>query len=46
MLLRSGKVRREWPTCRLVLHDADAIHCKHCGTTPHIKTEDGVHGSS
>lgn len=42
VLLRSSKVRHECPTCGLVLHDADAIHCKHCGTTLHIRTEGGV----
>ena len=42
VLLRSSKVRHECPTCGLILHDADAIHCKHCGTTLHIKTEGGV----
>lgn len=42
VLFRPAKVRHECPTCGLSLHDADAIHCKHCGTTLHIKTEGGV----
>jgi voltage-gated potassium channel len=36
---RPGKVRHECPTCGLVRHDADAVHCKHCGTVLHIATE-------
>jgi len=39
VLFRPLKVRHPCPTCGLVLHDADAIHCKHCGTTVHIETE-------
>lgn len=42
VLFRPAKVRQECPQCGLVLHDADAIHCKHCGATIHIKTEGGV----
>lgn len=39
VLFRPHKVRHECPTCGLILHDADAVHCKHCGETIHIKTE-------
>jgi len=42
VLLRPAKVRHECPSCGLSLHDADAVHCKHCGTTLHIRTEGGV----
>ncbi|MGP6089085.1 potassium channel family protein [Antarctobacter jejuensis] len=39
VLIRPNKVRYECGTCGLVLHDADAVHCKHCGAVVHIKTE-------
>jgi voltage-gated potassium channel len=39
VLLRPPKVREPCPHCGLVLHDADAVHCKHCGHTINIKTE-------
>lgn len=39
VLFRPSKVRFECETCGLALHDADAIHCKHCGATVHIDTE-------
>ncbi len=39
VLIRPNKVRHECHTCGLVLHDADAVHCKHCGEVVHIKTE-------
>ncbi|WP_341211729.1 ion channel [uncultured Limimaricola sp.] len=39
VLFRPHKVREPCATCGLVLHDADAVHCKHCGTTIHIETE-------
>jgi voltage-gated potassium channel len=42
VLFRPAKVRFECTTCGLFLHDADAVHCKHCGETVHIDTE-GVH---
>ena len=38
-LYRPDKVEQECPRCGLRLHDRDAIHCKHCGTTIHINTE-------
>jgi len=40
-IFRPGKVRYECPTCGLTRHDADAVHCKHCGTVLHITTEGG-----
>lgn len=39
VLFRPSKVRFECTTCGLMLHDADAIHCKHCGAYVHIDTE-------
>lgn len=30
-IFRPNKVRFECPDCALRLHDADAVHCKHCG---------------
>lgn len=39
VLLRPAKVRQPCPSCGLVLHDADAVHCKHCGRVIHIETE-------
>ncbi|MBB95059.1 MAG: ion transporter [Rhodobacteraceae bacterium] len=39
VLFRPTKVRCECETCGLFLHDADAVHCKHCGETIRIKTE-------
>ena len=38
-IFRPGKVRYECPTCGLNRHDADAVHCKHCGNILHITTE-------
>lgn len=42
VLFRPSKVRYECPNCGLRLHDADAVHCKHCGETVHITTEGEV----
>lgn len=39
VLFRPNKVRYECDDCGLVLHDADAVHCKHCGRVLHIVTE-------
>ncbi|GGH32134.1 voltage-gated potassium channel [Cribrihabitans marinus] len=39
VLFRPSKVRKECPHCGLLVHDADAVHCKHCGETIHISTE-------
>lgn len=38
-VFRPPKVRRKCRTCGLLLHDADAIHCKHCGEPIDIETE-------
>jgi voltage-gated potassium channel len=42
VLFRPPKVRSPCPVCGLILHDADAVHCKHCGTTINIRTEGAV----
>jgi voltage-gated potassium channel len=39
VLFRPTKVRYECQSCGLLLHDADATHCKHCGAVVHIQTE-------
>jgi voltage-gated potassium channel len=36
---RPSRVRHECPTCGLMRHDFDAVHCKHCGHELHIRTE-------
>jgi voltage-gated potassium channel len=38
-IFRPNKVRFECPDCGLLVHDADAIRCKHCGRVLHIQTE-------
>jgi voltage-gated potassium channel len=40
-LFRPAKVRFECPTCGLLRHDTDAVHCKACGTVLHIP-DDGA----
>lgn len=35
------KVRQKCRNCGLLLHDPDAIHCKHCGAEMNIETEGG-----
>jgi voltage-gated potassium channel len=40
-IFRPNKVRFECPDCALRLHDADAVHCKHCGRVLHIP-DDGL----
>ncbi len=42
VLFRPNKVRQPCENCGLALHDADAVHCKHCGTTIKIETEGTV----
>ena len=42
VLFRPTKVRAPCPECGLLLHDLDAIHCKHCGEPIRIETEGGV----
>jgi len=39
VLFRPSKVRYTCKECGLKLHEADAIHCKHCGAIIHIETE-------
>lgn len=39
VLFRPLKVSQECRKCGLRLHDADAVHCKHCGETIRIETE-------
>jgi voltage-gated potassium channel len=41
-LFRPNKVRHECPDCGLLIHDIDAVHCKHCGRLLHIPTEGAV----
>lgn len=38
-LLRPAKVEYPCPRCGLLLHDPDAVHCKHCGEQLAIPTE-------
>lgn len=38
-IFRPPKVRHRCPDCGLLLHDPDAVHCKHCGRTLNIETE-------
>lgn len=38
-VFRPPRIRHTCATCGLSRHEADAIHCKHCGETLHIKTE-------
>jgi voltage-gated potassium channel len=38
-IFRPNKVRYECPVCGLTRHEADAVHCKHCGHELHIPTE-------
>lgn len=42
VLFRPAKVRQECKNCGLMLHDPDAVHCKHCGETIRIATEGAV----
>ena len=39
VLFRPPKVEYECPDCGLRNHDADAVHCKHCGRVLHIAAE-------
>lgn len=38
-LLQPAKVRYRCPTCGLMRHDSDAVHCKACGTLLNIPDE-------
>lgn len=42
VLFRPTKVRQPCPQCGLLLHDVDAVHCKHCGAVIKIETEGTV----
>ena len=39
VLFRPLKVKHKCPSCGLLLHDADAVHCKHCGVVLNIEDE-------
>ena len=39
VIFRPQKVCQPCRECGLRLHDSDAVHCKHCGTTINIPTE-------
>jgi voltage-gated potassium channel len=41
VVFRPPKVRYTCPSCGLMRHDSDAVHCKHCGQIVNIKS-DGV----
>jgi voltage-gated potassium channel len=41
-LFRPATVRQPCPDCGLVRHDADAVHCKHCGRVMNIRSEGTV----
>ena len=38
-IFRPNKVRFECPDCALLVHDLDAVHCKHCGRILQIPNE-------
>jgi voltage-gated potassium channel len=38
-VFRPPKVRQKCKTCGLLLHEPDAVHCKHCGHEINIETE-------
>ena len=42
VLFRPTRVRFECPSCGLMRHDYDAVHCKACGTVLHIRDEGAV----
>ncbi|MGE0006940.1 MAG: potassium channel family protein [Parvibaculaceae bacterium] len=42
ILLRPHKVEHKCPDCGLKRHDADAVHCKHCGRVLNIEDEGAV----
>ena len=38
-IFRPKKVQYRCPECGLSRHDADAVHCKHCGHVVNIESE-------
>jgi hypothetical protein len=42
VLFRPSRVRFECPSCGLMRHDHDAVHCKACGNLLHIPDEGAV----
>ncbi|AWB47497.1 ion transporter [Gemmobacter aquarius] len=42
VLVRPPKVEHKCPTCGLLRHDYDAVHCKACGTVLNIEDEGAV----
>ena len=41
-VFRPNKVRYECEDCGLLVHETDAVHCKHCGRVLHIVTKGAV----
>jgi voltage-gated potassium channel len=39
VVFRPPKVRYTCPSCGLMRHDSDAVHCKHCGQVVNIKSD-------
>jgi voltage-gated potassium channel len=42
VILRPPKVKHKCPDCGLILHDNDAVHCKHCGRVLAIESDGHV----
>lgn len=42
VMFRPMKVRHPCGECGLLLHDPDAVHCKHCGAPIRIETEGAI----
>lgn len=42
IIIRPHKVLHKCPDCGLTRHDADAVHCKHCGRVLNIEDEGAV----
>lgn len=40
VVLRPAKVEHKCPTCGLIRHDYDAVHCKACGTLLNIENDE------
>lgn len=41
-IIQPAKVHQPCHSCGLTKHDADAVHCKHCGEVVRIETEGGT----